>query len=119
MDLFRIARKVSEKKIKSRKPVPEPEIEEIPENILDPGVEYSFKIDLSLTVDFEGDAIDISESRLRRKLKAEILAAMKGAALITANDFGLRASNIKISPVSVGSAMNDQTSIGDKTSGNV
>lgn len=139
MDFVRIARRVSDKskaKTKSapkkprntkKKPdrvaepvqQPEPEIPDISMDVLDPGVEYSFKVDLSLTVDFEGDTSEVSEPRLRKKLKAEMLAAIKGATLMTANDFGLRANNVKVSPVSVSSAMNDQTSVGERGAGNV
>lgn len=137
MNLVRIARRVSDKsktksapkKTKKTKkkpdrvaePVRQPELEipDISMDVLDPGVEYSFKVDLSLVVDFEGDASEVSEPRLRKKLKSEVLAAIKGAVLMTANDFGLRANNIKVNPVSVSSAMNDQTSIDERGVGNV
>jgi len=123
MDLTRVARRVSDKtktkakkpaKTSLRKPAPEPEVPEVMADVLDPGVEYSFNVSLSLSVDFEGDASEISPERLRKKLKAEVVAALKGAALITANDFGLRADRILINPVSVESALNDQTSVGEK-----
>jgi len=123
MDLTRVARRVSDKtkakakkpaKTSLHKPAPEPEVPEVMADVLDPGVEYSFNVSLSLSVDFEGDASEISPERLRKKLKAEVVAALKGAALITANDFGLRADRILINPVSVESALNDQTSVGEK-----
>lgn len=134
--IVRIARRVSDKakaKSKVKKPAKKPakkpdrsakeptdfDVPDVSGNILDPGVEYSFKVDMSFSVDFEGDASEIAESRLRKKLKAEILAAMKGAALMTADDFGLRASSITISPISITSAINDQTSVGEKEIGNV
>ena len=125
MDLIRVARRVSEKAKPKRAKKPkktslqaqQPEIPEVSSNVLDPGVEFSFKIDLSLVVDFEGSA-EVSEEKLRRKLKAEIFAAMKGAALMAANDFGLQASNISINPISISSAVNDQASV-DERGGNV
>ena len=113
---------VSKKPRKTKKtpdPVSESEVLELSDDVLDPGVEYSFKVDLSFSVDFEGDVMDVSENRIRRKLKAEILAAMKGASLIAANDFGLRAGNIRVSPITISSAINDQMSIDEQGDGNV
>lgn len=118
MDIERIARRLSDKTQakKSKKKVSKPKLDipEISFDVLDPGVEYSYKIDLSLTVDFEGDASEVSEDRLRRKLKSELIAALKGASLITADDFRLRATNVKVNPISISSALNDQTSVDDR-----
>lgn len=116
MDLTRVARRVSDKaKPKKRKsPAPEPEVPEVNSNVLDPGVEYSFKVDLSFSIDFEGDVSEVSSDKLRKKLKAEILAALKGAALMSASDFGLQASNIRINPIVVSAAVNDQTSVDER-----
>jgi hypothetical protein len=133
MDLIRIARRVNDKgksksksksapkprakppaKTSLRKTAPDLDVPEVMSDVLDPGVEYSFSVSLSLTVDFEGDTHEVSEDRLRKKLKAEVVAALKGAALITGNDFQLRTNRILINPVTVESAMNDQTSVGDK-----
>jgi len=121
MDLLRLARRVSDKTKpkKARKPgkTAVPAISEVPDvsgDVLDPGVEYSFKVDLSFVADFEGDASEISEDRLRRKFKAEILSAMKSAALMAAADFGLRATNIRVNPVVISSAVNDQTSVDER-----
>jgi len=127
MDLIRVARRVSDKVKKPKKPsktpaprrAPEPEVPEVSFDVENPGVEYSFKVDLSFTVDFEGDVSEIPEAKLRRKLKAEILAAMKGAALMSAADFGLRANNIRINPIIVSSAINDQMSVDERGVGNV
>lgn len=120
MDLIRVAKRISKPK-KQKKPLktpskktPLPEIPEIQENVLDPGIEYSFKVDLSLTVDFEGNGVEVSESRLRNKLKNELMAAVKGAVLMAADDFQLRADGIVISPMTISSALNDQTSVGER-----
>lgn len=114
MDLTRIAKRVGDKTKKPKKPSktslrkkPELTIPEIGQNVLSPGVEYSFKVDLSFTVDFEGSG-DVSEIRVRNKLKSEIAAAIKGAVLMAANDFQLQASNISVQPARIESALNDQ-----------
>jgi translation elongation factor EF-1beta len=114
MDLIRIARRVNDKKKKVKK-VPsvskkknKEEIPEIVSSVLDPGVEYSFKVDFSLTVSFEGDSPEVSEEKLRRKLKSEMLSGVKSAAKITAADFGLMATSIQVTPIKIDSSVNDQ-----------
>lgn len=110
MDFVHIAKRISEKS-KTKKMLDD--VPEVSSDILDPGVEYSFKVDLTLLADFEGNVSEVPEARIRRKLKSEVLAAMKSAVLIVANDLGLRAESITINPMSITSAVNDQTSVGD------
>ena len=67
--------------------------------------EYSCRMDLSISADFEGQ---IPKDKLIRKLKAEMTAAVKAAMGIVARDFGLESTGVRVQPVRVECAMNDQ-----------
>lgn len=67
--------------------------------------EYSCRMDLSISADFEGQ---ISKDKLIKKLKAEMTAAIKAAMGIVARDFGLESTGVRVQPVRVDCAMNDQ-----------
>lgn len=73
--------------------------------MLRPVTEYSCRMDLSISADFEGK---IPKDRLVKKLKAEMTAAVKAAMSIVARDFGLESTGVNVKPVRVECAMNDQ-----------
>lgn len=96
-------------KSKSRSRKPEVEIQTSQDSIIEDDMlrsttEYSCRMDLSISADFEGH---IPKDRLIRKLKAEVTASIKAAMSIVARDFGLDSTGINIQPVRVECAMND------------
>jgi hypothetical protein len=128
MDIARIARQVTKLSFKDKSKQTKKsektsrnsggvDIPDVYDSMLNPGVEYSFSIDMSFSVDFEGHVDGIEESELLKKLKSEIMEAIRGAALITADEFDVRTSNIRINPMIVESTVNDQTSVGEMESG--
>lgn len=76
----------------------------IEDDMLRSTTEYSCRMDLSISADFEGH---IPKDRLIRKLKAEITASVRAAMGIVARDFGLDSTGVNIQPVRVECAMND------------
>lgn len=59
---------------------------------------FSCKVDLSIAVDFEGPG---SEAALVKKLKLELMAAVRSSLTIVSRELRLKASGVTISPVSV------------------
>lgn len=103
--------KKTSKRRKTSKPVAIPEVQSDP---LNTGTEYSFMVSLAFSADFEGGGQSVSEGQLKEKLKAEVALALKTAVKVTANDYGIRALNVNVSPVTISSAMNDETSADER-----
>lgn len=75
------------------------------DDMLRPTTEYSCRLELSVSADFEGR---VPKDRLVKKLKAEMTAAVRAAMGIVARDFGLESTGVQVQPVRVEVAMNDQ-----------
>jgi hypothetical protein len=113
----RSKKKVSKKKVskpsKGRKPSrtsqPVRQTQDIQyEDMTIPQTEYSARMELSLSVDFEGAA---DKAALMTKLKQEIVDSIESGVSITARSFNLRASNLKVKPLKVNMDVNDVTSL--------
>lgn len=75
-----------------------------------PSTEYSCKIDISLSVDFEGEAV---QKHLLKRLQDELLAAIQAGVKATARAQGLTATNVILKPIQVDCAVNDASSVED------
>lgn len=108
MDFTRIASQVASqnveaarKKTRSTKKAPKPKAK--PEkvkskSVLAPPTEWACRMELSVEVDFEGEA---SKAQLVKKLKSEVAAMMESAVKITARDLKLKPSNVRVRPTVV------------------
>lgn len=76
---------------------------DIEENMLRPKVEYSCRMEFSISVDFEGQ---VPKERLVKKLKSEMVAAMKAGVNIVSRDFSLENTGVKVQPIKVECAVN-------------
>lgn len=115
MDLHRIASKVVEarKRKPRKKPVAQPAAPVRPRSrpeVLTPQTEFSCKVDLSLTADFEGD---VAKKDLIKKVKAELVNSIKAGMTAVCKDLGMECTNVLVQPIQVECAVNDQASIED------
>ena len=114
MNHLRIAARLVEARRKpAREPrrVAEPEVRTAPpENILKPATEYSCSMEISLSVDFEGD---VAKTSLIKKMKSEIIASLKTGMEQVAKDLGIRGTGAVIQPLKVECAVNDQADMSD------
>jgi hypothetical protein len=78
--------------------------------MLSPSTEFSCQVDISLSADFEGS---VAESALKKKLKNELVAAIKAGIVSTARGFNLQATGVLVKPLRIDCAVNDQSSIED------
>lgn len=76
---------------------------DIEEDMLRPLVEYSCRMELSLSVDFEGQ---VPKDRLIKKLKSEMMASIKAAVNIVSRDFSLETTGVKVQPIKLECAVN-------------
>ena len=74
------------------------------DEVLRPRTEYSCQIELYLTADFEGQ---IDKDKLLRKVKNEIVAALKVGLSTVANDLDLQPVGARVKPISITCSMND------------
>lgn len=68
------------------------------EDMLASSTEYSCKVDLSLTADFEGS---VGKQKLLKKLRTELVAAIQGAVSVTAREYGLDPTGVHVKPIKV------------------
>ena len=102
MDLLRIAQSISQDGhtiLAARKK--RPSYDDFPQS------EYSCNLDISLTVDFEGDT---DKKRLIKKLQDELFAAIRQATQITGRELGLNVSGISVRPLEASVAITDSAS---------
>jgi len=75
-----------------------------------PRTEYSAHIDLSITVDFEGNA---AKEALEKKIQSELIAAIQNGMTIVAEEFDLQSTVARVKAVNMELAVNDQAAIED------
>ena len=75
----------------------------ITEDMLQSKTEYSCQLQISIIADFEGD---VNKNQLLKKLKNEIINAIKSGVAITAREYNLEATNITVQPIEVECAVN-------------
>lgn len=83
-------------------------------DVLAARTEFSVRADISLSVDFEGD---VTQQQLVKKLRNEVMAAIKQAVTITANELQAEPSTVMVKPISFEVAVNDQTDLQDEMDG--
>lgn len=81
------------------------------EDVLVPSTEYSCRMEVSFSADFEGD---VAQRDLVKKVKTEVMAAMKSAMKQVARDLGLTSTGLTVQPLQVECAVNDQMSVEDE-----
>jgi hypothetical protein len=103
VDFSRIASQVASqnveaarKKTRSTKKAPRSKAKS--KSVLAPPTEWACRMELSVEVDFEGDA---SKAQIVKKLKSEVTAMMESAVKITARDLKLKPSDVRVRPTSV------------------
>ncbi len=74
-----------------------------PENILKSATEYSCHMEISLSSDFEGD---VSKGDLIKKVKTEVIAAIKTGMEQVARDLGISGTGIVVKPLKVDCVIN-------------
>lgn len=77
-------------------------------DFVDPTTEYSCQLELSLSVDFEGN---VSQKQLLDKLKRELMASIETGIKVTARDMRIQASNVSVRPLKFEVSALDQTEI--------
>src|SRR5512136_613724 len=75
-----------------------------------PKTEYSAHIDLSITVNFEGD---VAKDIIEKKIQNELIAAIQNGMTIVAEEFGLQSTTARVKPIKMELAINDQAAIED------
>ena len=75
-----------------------------------PKTEYSAHIDLSITVEFEGD---VAKEALEKKIQSELIAAIQNGMTIVADEFDLQSATAHVKPIRMELAVNDQAAIED------
>lgn len=98
----------------ARPAVPPPAVEPPGLDMLQPKTEFSVRAEIALAVDFEGD---ITKSQLVKKLRNEIMAAIRQAVKITADELRAEPSTVVVQPISFDVAMNDQADLQDEIDG--
>jgi hypothetical protein len=78
------------------------------ESIERPGVESSARVDIAFSADFEGP---VSKQELTKKINDEIIAALEVAVKIVSRDLQLKPGQVRVKPLRVEVAMNDQGSL--------
>lgn len=119
MDFRNLATRVASRNIEARrraKPVPKRQrkvskpAKPSRDQLLSPETEYSCQVEISLSADFEGN---VARQQLIRKLKSEIVAAIKAGVTTVAREFRIQATGVLVKPLKVEIAVNDQSSIED------
>ena len=73
--------------------------------ILKPITEYACQIEVSMDATFEGN---VSKQQLLRKMKSELVAAIKESATRVAREFDLESKGVRVQPLKFECAVNDQ-----------
>jgi len=120
MDYVRIASRIIEARRKPKNKRP-PKVSKRPvdfpvsvesETMLRPQTEYSCRVEIALTADFEGN---VAKKNLIKKLKNEIITAIKTGVEQVSTDMELQATGVVVSPLRVECAVNDQASVEDES----
>lgn len=77
-------------------------------DILAPEVEYSCRIELDLAATFEGHT---DRERLLKKVKAEIVSALKAGMTTVARDMNLSQTGVSVRPIRLECAVTDELEI--------
>jgi len=77
-------------------------------DVLAEPTEFSCNLDISLSVDFEGST---TKQQLVKRLKDELVTAIKSAVSATAQELDLQPSNVMVRPIKADCAVNDQGSV--------
>lgn len=84
---------------------------EFPEtDMTKPTSEYSCRVDLSLSVDFEGS---IDKARLTKAVKQELSNAIKSSMAVISRSFQLGVSNLQLGHISIDCAVVDHSGTSD------
>lgn len=78
-------------------------------DVLEAEVEYACRIELDLTATFEGHA---EREKLLKKVKAEIVSAIKSGMTTVARDLNLSQTGVTVRPIRMECAVNDESDIG-------
>lgn len=105
---------------KTKKEMPQPIEDEQPSreapepsatDLLSANTEFSVRAEVSLSVDFEGS---VSQSKLKKKFRNELMAAIKEAVTITANSLQVSPSTVVVQPIMFDVAVNDNIDLQDE-----
>jgi hypothetical protein len=98
-DFHRMAARIARKRIlpSQSKPIKT-------KDMLIPSTEYSCQVELSLTADFEGS---VPKQKLLKKLRTELVAAIKEGVTTTAREFRLTSGGVHVQPIRIECAVND------------
>lgn len=96
-------RKTKKRPAARRRPVSD-SIPTVSEDVLESAPEYSLHIELDITADFEGRT---NKASLIRKVKAEILSAVKNAMTESARSLNLKSSGATVRPIRLECDIND------------
>lgn len=80
------------------------------EDISVPKTEYSANMDISLSVNFEGQ---VDKQILMDKFKRELIASIESGVSMTARSLDLAASNLRVKPLKMNFVVNDTLSLGE------
>jgi hypothetical protein len=84
------------------------------ESLERPGTESSIRVDIAFSADFEGP---VSKKVLTKKMNDEIIAALESAIKIVSRDLRLHPGQVRVKPLRLEVAMNDQASLGEDEEG--
>lgn len=79
--------------------------------ILSPSTEYACQIELSMDATFEGN--NVSKQQLLRKMKSELVSAIKESATRVAREFDLESKGVRVQPLKFECAVDDQSDLFD------
>jgi hypothetical protein len=79
-------------------------------DFVSPKTEYSAHIDLSITVNFEGD---VAKDILEKKIQNELIAAIQNGMTVVAEEFDLQSTTARVKPIKMELAINDQAAVED------
>jgi hypothetical protein len=81
------------------------------ESLTSPSTEYSARVELVFSVDFEGQ---VAKDILIKKLEDEVVAALESSIKITSRDLELRTGRVLVKPLKFSVAINDQSSFDEE-----
>ena len=79
--------------------------------VIDSPTEYSCRLDISLTANFEGDT---TKAKVMKKLRSEVVAAIQSGVTLAARDLGIQAANVLVKPLNVECDVIDSSSLDDE-----
>jgi hypothetical protein len=81
------------------------------ESLEHPGTEYSARVEIDFSADFEGQ---VAKDAFATKLENEIISALEAAVKIVARELRLQPTHVRVKPLRVEIAVNDQASLGEE-----